>query len=200
VEVTPVSARRAFTLIELLVVLAIISLLIAILAPTLGAARRNAERTTCAAHLREVGLALRSYLDNNEEKLPYCSYMPSYGPSPLDGNDPVFISQVLSNDTVDQAQIFKCPGDKPDNDRPDQNRGKTYFDTEGSSYGFRWRLSGMTIAEYVSDMQTESHHGKIEPNSIWLFRDYDNFHGTGGKKGSRRYLYIDGHVTDFELY
>jgi hypothetical protein len=29
-------------------------------------------------------------------------------------------------------------------------------------------------------------------------RDFNNFHGEPGKDGARRYLYYDGHVTDFE--
>ena len=38
----------------------------------------------------------------------------------------------------------------------------------------------------------------IPDNTVWIMRDYNNFHGEGGKPGARRYLYIDGHVTDFE--
>ena len=203
-------SRCAFTLIELLVVLAIISLLIAIVAPTVGAARRNAERTGCAANLREVGLALRSYLDNNDDKLPWASWMPSYSPFPIGGGNPwspgspspigtpIYIADVLKKDTAGQNQVFKCPGDKADNDRPEPNRGKSYFQTEKSSYEFRWRMGGQTMKEYAEDM--EHRFGKVPLNSIWVFRDFDNFHGPGGKPGARRYLYIDGHVTDFELH
>jgi prepilin-type N-terminal cleavage/methylation domain-containing protein len=213
-----VPTRRAFTLIELLVVLAIISLLISIIAPTLGQARKSAERTGCAANLREVGQALRSYLDNNEDKLPWASWMPSYGPFPISSGGgggggggglppgatpdpiakPVYIADVLQKDTVGQYQIFKCPGDKDDNDRPDPNRGKSFFRTEKSSYVFRWQAGGQTMKEYAEDMQHR--FGVVPVNSIWVFRDFDNFHGPGGKPGARRYLFIDGHVTDFELH
>jgi hypothetical protein len=31
-------------------------------------------------------------------------------------------------------------------------------------------------------------------------RDYNNFHGESGEPGARRYLYIDGHVADFENF
>jgi prepilin-type N-terminal cleavage/methylation domain-containing protein len=209
--VAVVSKRQGFTLIELLVVLSIIALLIAIIAPTLGKARLNAERTGCAANLREVGLALRSYLDNNDDKLPWASWMPSYSPFPVGGREPghggtpiplglppVYIADVLKKDTGGQGQIFKCPGDKSDNDRPAPNRGKSYFQTEKSSYEFRWRAGGQTMKEYAEDM--EHRFGKVPLNSIWVFRDFDNFHGPGGRPGARRYLYIDGHVTDFELH
>ncbi len=58
-------APRAFTLIELLVVVAIIAVLIAILMPSLGAARRAARATKCAANLRQIGYGWTIYADNN---------------------------------------------------------------------------------------------------------------------------------------
>jgi prepilin-type N-terminal cleavage/methylation domain-containing protein len=58
-------AKRAFTLIELLVVVAIIALLIAILLPGLGQAKRLAIRVQCATNLRGWGQALYLYSTEN---------------------------------------------------------------------------------------------------------------------------------------
>ena len=53
--------RKGFTLIELLVVVAIISLLVSILLPTLQRAREAAKRTKCMAQLRAIATTSRVY-------------------------------------------------------------------------------------------------------------------------------------------
>ena len=64
--------RNAFTLIELLVVISIIALLIAILLPALGMARKSAEQAQCLSNLKQIGIAYRGYLDEHND-IPHAS-------------------------------------------------------------------------------------------------------------------------------
>ncbi len=63
------AGNRGFTLIEMLVVIAIIGVLVALLLPALGAAREGARNATCKNNLRQFGVGLNLYADNNRESL-----------------------------------------------------------------------------------------------------------------------------------
>src|SRR5438477_10349226 len=62
--------KKGFTLIELLVVIAIIAILAALLFPVFAHAREKARQTTCASNLRQIGVAILAYEQDNDEFVP----------------------------------------------------------------------------------------------------------------------------------
>src|SRR5258708_4443118 len=69
-------ARLGFTIVELLVVVGIIAVLIGLLIPVLGIARQRAHTTTCLANLRQIGMAISSYANDNRNKIVPADVMP----------------------------------------------------------------------------------------------------------------------------
>ncbi len=70
------SRRSAFTLIELLVVVSIVALLISLLLPALGEARRAGKMSVCKSNLHQYAVATQSYATEHKEHLWSLSWQP----------------------------------------------------------------------------------------------------------------------------
>jgi prepilin-type N-terminal cleavage/methylation domain-containing protein/prepilin-type processing-associated H-X9-DG protein len=62
--------RRAFTLLELMVTLAILALIAGLLLPALRSGRKKSTTVKCGEQLRQLGLAMTMYADNQNGLLP----------------------------------------------------------------------------------------------------------------------------------
>jgi prepilin-type N-terminal cleavage/methylation domain-containing protein len=63
-------SRAGFTIVELLVVVAVIAVLAGLLLAGVGSARDSARRTTCISNLRQIGHAVRMYIDDYGDRPP----------------------------------------------------------------------------------------------------------------------------------
>jgi prepilin-type N-terminal cleavage/methylation domain-containing protein/prepilin-type processing-associated H-X9-DG protein len=96
------SLRGAFTLIELLVVIAIIAILAAILFPVFGRARENARRSSCQSNLKQIGLGIKQYIQDYDERFPNA-------PTTAPADNPGWAYAVQPY--IKSEQLFQCPSE-----------------------------------------------------------------------------------------
>ncbi|AMV17037.1 DUF1559 domain-containing protein [Planctomyces sp. SH-PL14] len=95
--------RRGFTLIELLVVIAIIAVLVAILLPAVQQAREAARKSQCQNNLKQLGIALHSYLETYLV-FPYATSNTGRGASPALVTNATGLVSLLPY--IDQGPLF----------------------------------------------------------------------------------------------
>jgi prepilin-type N-terminal cleavage/methylation domain-containing protein/prepilin-type processing-associated H-X9-DG protein len=157
----------AFTLIELLVVVAIIAVLAAILLPALQQAKESSRRSVCMSNLRQLGIAMLSYADDNNGWLPTPTlpgwWDATFGATPqrwpLYADNSVFqetrLYYMLQSYIAGNGQLFYCPSQR--------------FQFPGASgefvYATRFPLVANTNVDSMAVIQYSGNiHGKLAEN------------------------------------
>ncbi len=200
-------AFRAFTLLELLVVVAIIAILAAFLLPVLHRSKQKAQSISCVSNLRQLGMAVRLYADENQNRLPTAELLPTMPVNPTSPRPricDVLARYVSASATsTNSAPVFHCASD---------SAGR--FAKEGSSYQWNTFLNGHRVDETLENnlkfnVQITSSQGdsfstngtlqlKFPPVTTPLLLDYDESHPRP-PKSAKNTVYMDNHVAPLEI-
>jgi prepilin-type N-terminal cleavage/methylation domain-containing protein len=109
---------RGFTLVELLVVISIIALLLAVLMPAMGKARKLAQRTVCQTRLQQLTMAGMVYSQGNNGKFPH-QYADNVTNNHYKIEYPITTTNADAQDSwikhiypyIKKLEHFRCPGD-----------------------------------------------------------------------------------------
>jgi len=198
------SLSAGFSLPELLVVMTTISTLMAIMLPSLGRAREQARRVTCASNLRQLGFGLKMYAMDNDGKYPVERFC---------GNPQSILVQGLFPYYLASRNVFYCPsaaavepyaqsneyggpgGDSVIN--TDENWQRSYISYKYFSISRRdTRMPlPLTLSEYPHLLKDDS------PSCRWLMSDWVRQNTPvfphmekGGWGGGRNVLFSDTSV------
>ncbi len=211
----PSIVKDGFTLIELITTCAVIAVLSAILIPVVSAAKSSASKAKCASNMRQIGIAISLFAQNNHGQFP----LSTHSVQNVEESWIYTLAPYLQD--VDAVRI--CPADPQGEARLQQNLTSyvlneyvvvanmdPFGNVSGNSYTNLNRLespSRTMVAFIASDSMSLGDHsdhthsrGWTSWNRVTADIQPNRFGGGSGSGlgGSANYLFADGHVENIE--
>ena len=158
--------RVGMTLLELVVVLAILALLVAVTVPLVLSAHDSAKRTTCAANLRQIGVAVAVYSVQNDMALPvhYHGGGATFDTFAMRTGSGELVNLGLLADEVTDSDVLYCP-------TQDESRSPAIaFDSAAN----RWAAADAGIRTINSSYAARARGFQVDSLPRWTMANYTN--------------------------
>jgi len=201
--------RDGFTLMELLIVVGVVAILLSLILPAVSHARSEARKTMCLTNLRQIGQSFSMYLDGHGQIYP-CAQDPVAAEQNIwlwmgRGWRPFLEPFIQSHIDEIEPSVLWCPAD---------HSGRY----SGTSYGYSMsfyhsprQIDSMDSIQHtyspdkvlpsspIGEHRVASPAGKILVGEWWsnhdpVTHDYDTEPGWWSWKGTRNFLFADGHT------
>lgn len=176
---SPPTGDHAFTLMEMLVVIGIIGLLAGLIVPAVGRSVESARSTACLSNLRQLGIALQSYVDDHGDRLPVMHDRRHSTNAAVMAAQTGTVDRVLGPWLGNTSGVLRCPSDRDG-----------IFARTGSSYSWNSLLNGQPAS------RPEILGIAFDPREIPVFFDKEAFHRIRGPGRGVNYLQADGHLRN----
>ena len=189
--------RRGLTVLEVVAIFLIVALLVVMLTPLLAKRRQVMRRSACAGNLKQIGLALNMYANENKDRYP-----------PIDDtkNNFMFDANLLYPEYLSDHMLAMCPADPhwdPDTtfrlvaDHPIDGtpKGQVHPDcfTDDSYIYLGWMVMSDkevgAFCEAYDKLPVEDYDGKINVAKGWGTLEGDTIHRLSF--GVERFLITD---------
>lgn len=173
------SSRLAFTLVELIAVIALVAILVGLMVPEAQRLVERARSTACSANLRNIGMAVRNYINDNDGTYPVIETNPEA---------PIYPEEVQARGMLETLEPYGvtgrsllCPSDR---------RGPDYFAQRGTSYEWRPVIDGESSLNPI--LYTRRGERQVDPARVRIVMDFTPVHN-----GRQNLLFADGRVRNF---
>lgn len=149
------TSQSGFTLLDVLVSIAVVAVLLGILLPTLSKVSETADRIKCGSNIRQIGIGIALYADENEDLLPPSAISDAHNMDVLRLGEPLprypkdrwdGLGRLYAADLLQVPEIFYCPSHT--GDQTYERYAKTWHNGEGELIG-NYQLRGVFPRDMV---------------------------------------------------
>ncbi|MBX9735535.1 MAG: DUF1559 domain-containing protein [Phycisphaerales bacterium] len=200
------SSPRGFSLIDVLVSMVVVVVLISLLLPSLSGIRETSRRVVCASNIRQIGLGMLMYAEDNRDSVPYSKHVAFRDTDPKWRPDQMMVARdkytpdwdgtglLFSRNYLPTPNVFYCPSHL--GSHRFENYSDAWTSPDGEVVG-NYHYRGMTPAG-TTLMRLWPGQTAILADGLATQQDYNHASGNNALRGDMSVNWVsdfDGQIS-----